>query len=339
MLEEARRTCPIVDLGILPRHLSSRIPGVNRVAEALALLRYFRRSPPDVAVSGQWLLSALVAVAKWLAGVRGPLLVSMHSLLALSFLHRSWLFRVCMRGVAYVACHAADVCIAVSNGVANSVRASTGVAASKVRVIYDPVDIPPPSTPAELAVAKQFWPDGKMLRLLHVARMVPQKNHALLLRAVARLGDALPAQVMLLGNDPSGGAYESELRTLVAELGLQERVTFAGFQQPTAFYRTADLFVLTSDYEGLGDVLIEALACGLPCVATDCPVGPAEILDNGRFGTLVPMGSEQGDVQALAEGMRAELAAKRDPAALQARAAEFAPAKAAAQYLELMSNA
>jgi glycosyltransferase involved in cell wall biosynthesis len=101
---------------------------------------------------------------------------------------------------------------------------------------------------------------------------------------------------------------------------------------PTPFYRAADLFVLSSDYEGFGNVIVEALACGLPAGSTDCPSGPAEILENGRWGRLTPV----GDAEALANAMAQSLAAEHDREALRRRAADFSPARAAERYLQLL---
>jgi glycosyltransferase involved in cell wall biosynthesis len=134
---------------------------------------------------------------------------------------------------------------------------------------------------------------------------------------------------MMLGQ----GEGETKLRSLAAELGISDRVIFAGFQaDPSPFYAAADLFVLSSDLEGLPTVLIEALSFGLPVVSTDCPSGPAEILENGRWGRLVPV----GDADALARAMGEALAAPVDREALKRRAADFSPEIAARKYLELL---
>ena len=129
------------------------------------------------------------------------------------------------------------------------------------------------------------------------------------------------------------GAGRDALLSLAQELGVADRVILAGFHpDPTPFYKTADLFVLSSDYEGFGNVIVEALACGTPVVSTDCPSGPGEILDGGRFGRLVPV----DDAEAMAEAMHAALDAPADPGALKHRAADFLPELAARKYLDLL---
>jgi glycosyltransferase involved in cell wall biosynthesis len=156
-----------------------------------------------------------------------------------------------------------------------------------------------------------------------------EKNQALLFHAFALLLETVDARLMLLGEGPLRGKLEA----LSRKLGVADKIVMPGFvTDPAPFYRTADLFVLSSDYEGFGNVIVEALACGLPAVSTDCPSGPAEILENGRFGQLTPV----GDAVALADAMAESLAAEHDREALRRRAADFSPARAAKQYLQLL---
>jgi glycosyltransferase involved in cell wall biosynthesis len=181
---------------------------------------------------------------------------------------------------------------------------------------------------AALAEAEKIWscPPGK--RILTVGSFKDQKNHQLLLRSFSQMISA-EARLMLVGT----GQSEVNLRALAADLGIADRVIFAGFHpDPTPFYMTADLFVLSSDYEGFGNVIVEAMACGTPVVSTDCPSGPAEILENGRYGRLVPVNNPS----ALATAMRVALAETPDRAMLQKRAAEFSSAIAAQRYLDLL---
>ena len=200
------------------------------------------------------------------------------------------------------------------------------VQTARERLNVEPVAITDPET-WQVARAEAIW-QGRGPRILTVGSLKPVKNHALLLRAFARL--AMPqARLMIVGQGPEEGS----LRQLVAELGLGQRVILAGFHaDPAALYATADLFALSSDHEGFGNVLVEALSYGLPVVSTDCPAGPAEILGGGRWGGLVPVGDEE----ALAGAMAAALSAPVDRDALRARAADFAPEIAARKYLDLV---
>lgn len=162
--------------------------------------------------------------------------------------------------------------------------------------------------------------------MLAVGSFKTQKNFPLLIRAFAQLPQSLKAKLIILGE----GVLRPELEMLIQELGLQERVALPGFAlDPSCWYRSADLFVLSSNWEGFGNVIVEALECGMPVVSTDCPSGPAEILANGRYGQLVPV----GDATALAAAIQASLLEAHDHEALRRRAQDFAVPKIAEQYL------
>ena len=148
-------------------------------------------------------------------------------------------------------------------------------------------------------------------------------------RAFARLRARHPARLLILGE----GNQRPALEALARELGIAADLRLAGFvPNPLAYLRRARLFVLSSAWEGLPTVLIEALACGCPVVSTDCPSGPAEILDSGRWGGLVPV----GDVEALTAAIETALAADVDRQALERRGLDFSAAAVAPPYLELL---
>ena len=128
------------------------------------------------------------------------------------------------------------------------------------------------------------------------------------------------------------GKQRGELESLTRQLDIADDVAMPGyFSNPYAAFAHAALFVLSSDWEGLPTVLIEALACGCPVVATDCPSGPAEILADGRFGELVP----PGDVDALASAMARSLERPAPTETLRARGADFSLGRSVARYLDL----
>jgi glycosyltransferase involved in cell wall biosynthesis len=224
----------------------------------------------------------------------------------------------------------ADVVAAVSEGAAKDTAGWAGLPNDQVKVLHNPIPQRQSPSPKETANAERLWDCTPGQRILTVGSLKEQKNHPLLLRAFADL-QYPEARLMLLGQ----GAKEATLRAMAAELGIADRVIFAGFHpDPTPFYKTANLFVLSSDYEGLPTVLIEALGCGTPVVSTDCPSGPAEILVNGKYGRLVPV----GDIEKLAKAIEEALQASHDTDALISRAAEFSPSIAAQSYLKVMFN-
>jgi glycosyltransferase involved in cell wall biosynthesis len=136
----------------------------------------------------------------------------------------------------------------------------------------------------------------ELFTIVHAGRMAPQKNQRMLLDALALLREHR-VQLWILGK----GELEASLREHAARVGVADRVSWLGFRpDPFALYRVADCFALTSDHEGLPNVLIEALLCGLPAVSTRCPYGPDELIVHGENGLLTPV----GDAAAFAGALR-----------------------------------
>ena len=169
--------------------------------------------------------------------------------------------------------------------------------------------------------------------ILAVGRLHPQKDFTTLIRAFATLRKR-PVRLVILGAlSRSNPGYAGELIALAETLGVADDVAMPGFvDNPIAFMARAAVFVLSSRYEGLGVAIIEALACGCPVVSTDCPSGPSEILERGRFGPLVPV----GDYVALAQAIEAVLDHPPPAEILRARAEFFSVDKAVDQYLGLL---
>lgn len=222
----------------------------------------------------------------------------------------------------------ADCVAGVSDGVARDIERLAGLSQGSVAVLHNPIPqraIPKGHAGAE---AEALWNGQRGERILTVGSLKDAKNHPLLLHAFAQ-SSRPTSTLMFLGQ----GQNEPMLRALAADLGVADRVIFAGFHaDPSPFYATADLFVLSSDYEGFGNVIVEALSFGLPVVSTNCPSGPAEILENGRWGRLTPV----GDAEALARAMDEALSTPVDREALKRRAADFSPEIAARKYLDLL---
>ena len=161
--------------------------------------------------------------------------------------------------------------------------------------------------------------------ILASGRINRQKDFPTLIKAFARLRACREARLIVLGDGPDRG----DVVALARRLGVADSVEFPGFvEDPTPYYESADVFALSSVYEGFGLVIAEALAHGLPVVSTDCPAGPAEILRDGEFGRLVPVGDEV----ALAQGLQAALSEPIDRARLRARVQEYEPAVIARRY-------
>jgi glycosyltransferase involved in cell wall biosynthesis len=273
---------------------------VSRAVPKLA--RYLRSRRPDVVVPAIFHMSLCTLLAARLVRPRVPVVVSHHNQLSLSARHGAhakdrvvpWLVRA---GYPF-----ADGVVAVSEGVADDLASVAHLPRSGIDVIYNPVDFDRVSAAAAAPVEHPWLAEKTGLVLVAAGRLTAQKDFATLLRAVALL-DA-DVRLVVLGE----GELRPELEGLARDLGVDDRVDLPGFcANPYPSYRAADLFVLSSRWEGLPTVLVEALFLGVPIVSTDCPSGPAEILAGGRWGRLVP----PGDPTAMAEAIRASLAAGR----------------------------
>ncbi len=208
--------------------------------------------------------------------------------------------------------------VTVSDGLAEELASQAGVPRDRVTTIHNPLVRPPldehrrPPVHPWLGAAEPAGPPV----VLAAGRLEPQKNFPLLIRAFRRVRSRRPVRLVVLG----AGSERARLERLVERLSLQDAVSLPGWTaDPQACMARAALFVMSSRWEGLPLVLIEALAAGCPVVSTDCPHGPAEILDGGAFGRLVP----PGDEAALAEAMERTLDDPPAPDLLRKRAAFF----------------
>lgn len=179
----------------------------------------------------------------------------------------------------------ADGIVAVSEGVAHDLSRAFAIPQEKVSVILNPVLT---NRVFELAKAPNPhpWLEQDIPVILGVGRLTTQKDFPTLIRAFAKVRLQRQARLLILGE----GQDRAELESLACELGVAADVHFAGFaENPFAYMVRASVYVLSSIYEGLPNALIQAMALGTPAVATDCPSGPKEVLEDGRYGELVPM--------------------------------------------------
>jgi glycosyltransferase involved in cell wall biosynthesis len=201
----------------------------------------------------------------------------------------------------------ADQVFCVSEGVAQDMARILRRPLLDLPVLPNPVVTPELETLSHAPVQHRWLGPDQPPLILGVGRLSRIKNFALLLRAFARARREMAMHLMVLGE----GKQRQELLRLADGLGIKQDVAFPGFQSnPYPYMRGADLFVLSSSWEGFGNVLVEAMACGTPAVSTDCPSGPKQILQGGRFGTLVPVGDEDALASAILASLRQPPSAK-----------------------------
>ena len=306
--------------------------GTEHSAFALpALVRYLRRERPPVLLVAKDRAARLALRARRLAGVPTRIVLRLGNTLSHSLARHGPLKRWLRLGPIRRLYPRADALIAVSNGVATDIVDLAAVDPARVHVVANPVVTP------DLHARAQTRPDHPWLGgsgqpvILAVGRLAPQKDFPTLLRAFAELRtQGTDARLIILGE----GEQRQRLTALAAELGIADAVDLPGFRADApAWLAAADLFVLSSAWEGSPNALTEAMALGTPVVATDCPSGPREILQGGEIAPLVAV----GDAAAMAGAMRATLQSPPPSATLRAAVAEHDRDRSTQAYLAVLT--
>jgi glycosyltransferase involved in cell wall biosynthesis len=223
----------------------------------------------------------------------------------------------------------ANVVIAVSEGVARDLAEITGLPRERIHVIHNPAVSEAMFGLAHEPVAHPWYQDASIPIITGIGRLTRQKDFPTLIRAFARVRAQLPCRLMILGE----GRDRAMLSELAQSLGVAAEVALPGFVvNPYAFLGRASLFVLSSLWEGSPTVLTEAMALGVPVVATDCPSGPRELLRGGHIAPLVPM----GDPEALAAAMLDTLIRRPDKTVLQEAVVDYTVGESSRRYVEVL---
>ena len=292
---------------------------------AHVLARYLREERPDVLVSAHMGPNAIAVCAAELTGRAVPTVITVRNNVAAGYAPH-WL------AAARTLYPLADAVVSVSRGVAESVRRLVGVDAGRVHVIYHPIPVDSVWRLAQEEVSHPWFGEAEPPVILSVGRDAPQKGYPTLVEAFGLARREAAARLVILGR--LSAPYRERLRSLARGHGAEEDLGFVDFDEnPFRYMRRAGLLALSSRWEGLPTVVIEALACGTPVVSTDTPYGPREILRG--WGDLPPV----GDAPALARALVAALRGERPTAeALRARAAEFSDDKATDAYVALFKQ-
>lgn len=260
------------------------------------LMKHLRSTEPDLLLTTLPHASAVALTARALSGTRTPVVVREANTPTTDA--RSWSTfkdRVADRIMLY-AYRAADGVIAVSDGVAEALTRVVGLPADKVATLYNPVVTPDIPSLAAVDPGHPWLAPDQPPVVLGVGSLSKRKDFHTLIRAFALVAAKRQVRLIILGEGPERAGLEN----LVNELDLASKVALPGFQpNPFSYMSRAGVYVLSSNLEGLPGSLVQALACGCPSVATDCPSGPAEILQGGRLGPLVPIGDDQAMATAI----------------------------------------
>ena len=302
----------------------------SRTATAVApLRRYLRSARPPILIGFAFAVNLMVMLA-CLGRLKPPsLALSVHNSIVREFGEQPPPWRAALLLATRLLYRRADRIICVSQGVAGELARVTGIPGARIRVINNPVIVGDAAVgPEGAALTREAVTrhDPAKPLVLAAGRLVPAKNFSLFLSAFALVRREIDCSAVILGTGPEHDALEQ----LADRLKISDNVTLAGFQaDPWPFYRRASAFVLSSDWEGLPTVLIEAMSVGTPVIATDCPYGPREILCDGRWGALVPV----GDASALAAAIVMTL--REGGIDARRRAMDFGAARIAQEYLAM----
>jgi glycosyltransferase involved in cell wall biosynthesis len=301
----------------------------NPVRLVFEFARFLRTYKPDVVISALFVGNIIAALAKAASRSRTHLILTEHVAIGTYLQNDARLLRrLCVPPLMRLTYLLAQNIVAVSRGAAQSLAPVLGKTTSKrITVIYNPIDLARIET---MAVADDKVASWSVPTIINVGRLIEQKDQQTLIRAFAKVRSRRPCRLVILGE----GEKRATLAALAQKLGVGSDVSMPGFiANPYSWMRKSTVFVLSSKFEGLPTVLIEAMQCGIPVISADCPSGPAEILEDGQWGKLfLP-----GDIDALAFAIEDALDCKL-VADVRKRAADFSIDAAMSRYVALFPN-
>jgi len=292
-----------------------------------SLRHYLKQHQPNVMIAALPYANILAVWARS-ASPSTRIIVSERTMLSFQVIQaKRWRRRQLIKAAGAIY-PAADGVVCVSQATADDLHQHAGLDRKLLHVIYNPVVTPELLAMAEQSLDHPWFQEHQPPVILAAGRLHPVKDYPTLLQAFALARQQQPMRLVILGE----GELLDELQQLAKQLGIDHDVRFTGFvTNPFQYMKRAAMLVLSSRFEGLPGVLIQALACGTPVISTDCPGGSSEILDQGRYGTLVPV----ADPQALAQAILHTLHNPMDSKLLKQRSLDFHANTCMAAYEQL----
>ncbi len=292
------------------------------------LIRYLRQEQPWALIAADHYANEIAVLAKLIAKVSTRVVVTEHNQLSRTYRYGTRLKDRLAPSFARMLYPWADGVIAVSHGVKTDLAQMASLPLERIQTIYNPVITSEIMTKAKEPIAHPWFHSKDVPVLLGVGKLEDQKDFPNLIRAFAKVRQVQPARLVILGWGPD----RQKLEALVKSLGLEADVDLPGYvDNPYAYMAHASVFVLSSAWEGLPTVLIEAMAVGTPVVSTNCESGPAEILAGGKYGYLTPV----GDSTALADAILQVLNGQPKPIDSM-WLSQFSSESAAQKYLDFL---
>lgn len=314
--------------GVIPEEVRVRmLDARHKWGQVRRLIHYLKQHRPDGLIAAGHRANLLASWAKKASGSPARVVVTIHNIQSREVRH-PWLPWNRLKSIERFY-RWADGIVAVSEGVAADITGHTRLTADDIRVIHNPIVGLDSDEAGDSDSGHPWFRGGGPPVILGAGRLTEQKGFDTLIRAFAQVRRTRPARLVILGK----GKLREDLISLAGSLGVGEDVDLPGFvDNPRSYMAGADVFVLSSGWEGFGNVLVEAMAAGTPVVATDCRSGPREILDDGAYGPLVPVADPSAMASAIVQMLEAPPAADR----LKSGAARFSIEKAGRAYSRLL---
>ncbi len=335
----ARRGIPVdlvlvKDAGVYRSHVDSKVrvvdlKGKRALTSLFALSGYLRRERPGAMLSAMNYVNVVAVWARVLSRSNTRLVLSEHANLSQALADTSGLVSKVLPWLMAVSYRRADAIVAVSDGVAADLATTLGYPRDTVSTRHNPIETDELAIKSLVALDHPWFIDGQPPVIIGVGRLSKEKDFPTLIEAFNHLRLGKQARLVILGE----GAERTFLESLIEASPYRADILLGGFQEnPYNWMHGASVFVLSSRWEGFGNVLVEAMACGTPVISTACPSGPEEILEQGRWGRLVPV----GDAEALANAI-AQTLADASPPDVKKRAEAFGVAHAVDAYLNVLA--
>lgn len=270
----------------------------KRVAlDIIPLLNYLKRSSPRVIISSMTHCNLLLSIAAVLFKKDCKYIGVEHTNFSQAIYDHPYFKRVLIKTLIKNLYSQLDGIISVSSGVKSDFILHFPKLEHKIEVIYNPFDLKFIRNEA-LKNCAHIWlqPDRAYKTILSIGRLTDAKDYKNLIKAIKIVSKTLNTRLIILGE----GELEDDLKSYILSNNLSDVINMAGFvANPFSYLSRADVYVLSSKHEGLPSSLIEALICNTPIVSTDCPSGPSEVLQDGEWGDLVPVGDSEALSQAI----------------------------------------
>lgn len=305
----------------------------NPIKQTANLVRYLKREKPDAIISALNLSNIVSSVAHFIANIDTKLIITQHNIIGHTTVRNSSFITKIKREFIIPTLFKklfprADLVVSVSKGVANNLAEKLDLDKKNIKVIYNPVVSDELLKMGEEDLKHPWFQKDVQPVILGVGSLTVQKDFQNLIQAFIKIREKKPAKLLILGE----GSERNNLEKLIQQYDLQSDVQLLGFvNNPFKYMKNSSVFVLSSRWEGFGLVLVEAMVFGTPIVSTDCPSGPAEILENGRWGKLVPIGDSETLAKEILDTLNGNY---KNP---EKRAMEFTIDNAAREYLEALS--